>query len=139
MKFSLATILIMLLVAVTYGQDSTKIKNKNGEPRQHRMPFVDANGDGYNDNAPDHDGDGIPNGLDPDWHKLHKGKGKAKGKKHRFIDLNGDGINDYIQSEKRQNKKQQNMLKKAERQGGPMDKQGQTGQRHRGAKKGGKH
>lgn len=31
--------------------------------------FVDLNGDGINDNAPDHDGDGIPNGLDPDWVK----------------------------------------------------------------------
>lgn len=31
--------------------------------------FIDLNGDGFNDNAPDHDGDGIPNGLDPDWIK----------------------------------------------------------------------
>jgi hypothetical protein len=29
--------------------------------------FVDLDGDGFNDNAPDHDGDGIPNGLDPDY------------------------------------------------------------------------
>jgi hypothetical protein len=32
-----------------------------------RAGFVDMNGDGFNDNAPDHDGDGIPNGQDPDW------------------------------------------------------------------------
>ena len=32
--------------------------------------FVDLNGDGFNDNAPDHDGDGIPNGLDPDYIKM---------------------------------------------------------------------
>lgn len=31
--------------------------------------FVDLNGDGFNDNAPDADGDGIPNGLDPDYVK----------------------------------------------------------------------
>ena len=31
--------------------------------------FVDLNGDGFNDNAPDLDGDGIPNGLDPDYVK----------------------------------------------------------------------
>lgn len=31
--------------------------------------FVDLNGDGFNDNAPDYDGDGIPNGLDPDYIK----------------------------------------------------------------------
>ncbi len=36
--------------------------------------FIDKNGDGYNDNAPDHDNDGIPNGLDPDY----------KGKKFRW-------------------------------------------------------
>lgn len=34
-----------------------------------RQGFVDENGDGINDLAPDHDGDGIPNGQDPDWVK----------------------------------------------------------------------
>lgn len=33
------------------------------------LKFIDLNGDGFNDNAPDHDGDGIPNGLDPDYIK----------------------------------------------------------------------
>ncbi len=50
--------------------------------------FVDHNGDGYNDNAPDHDGDGVPNGLDPDWRRSSRWGGK------RFVDANGDGIND---------------------------------------------
>ncbi|HOP05693.1 MAG TPA: hypothetical protein PLF13_00235 [candidate division Zixibacteria bacterium] len=31
--------------------------------------FIDLDGDGFNDNAPDADGDGIPNGLDEDWIK----------------------------------------------------------------------
>ena len=48
--------------------------------------FVDEDGDGYNDNAPDHDGDGIPNGLDPDYKQGDRKKG--------FVDLDGDGIND---------------------------------------------
>jgi len=52
--------------------------------------FVDENGDGYNDNAPDLDGDGIPNGQDPDFVKPDYANGKGKG----FIDENGDGIND---------------------------------------------
>ncbi len=56
-------------------------------PTQHGKNFVDKNGDGYNDNAPDHDGDGIPNGLDPDY------KG-PKLQRNKFVDLNGDGIND---------------------------------------------
>lgn len=29
--------------------------------------FLDENGDGFNDLAPDADGDGIPNGVDPDY------------------------------------------------------------------------
>ena len=58
---------------------------------RHGNKFVDVNGDGINDNAPDADGDGIPNGMDPDYTgaKMRSGNG-AKG----FIDLNGDGIND---------------------------------------------
>ncbi len=61
--------------------------------------FVDLDGDGYNDNAPDADGDGIPNGLDPDWVKNPEdgtgnmfGFKKANGPK--FVDLDGDGFND---------------------------------------------
>jgi hypothetical protein len=43
--------------------------------------FVDLNGDGFNDNAPDHDGDGIPNGLDTDYVKnAQDGNGYQKGK-----------------------------------------------------------
>ena len=78
-------------------QDCTQAKDKIN----HQNPnFVDENNDGYNDNAPDHDGDGIPNGLDPDWQKLQKEKKKGKHKK--FVDLNGDGINDNIQNGQRQ-------------------------------------
>jgi len=69
-------------------QDTTHTQNNK---MKHSSHFVDKNGDGYNDNAPDHDGDGIPNGLDPDWIKL-----KNKNKFHRpFRDLDGDGINDF--------------------------------------------
>lgn len=41
--------------------------------------FVDENGDGINDLAPDFDGDGIPNGQDPDW---VKNKRDGTGYKH---------------------------------------------------------
>ena len=46
--------------------------------RKHRKArfFRDEDGDGFNDNAPDHDGDGIPNGLDPDWPGGRRGKVK---------------------------------------------------------------
>ena len=106
--------------------------------QQHRMHFVDKDGDGYNDNAPDHDGDGIPNGLDPDWHKLMKEKGKKKGKKHGFIDLNGDGINDYFQSGKSKAGKPQPLRGEGNPQGNSMDNAMHKGKRHHGDKKGGK-
>ena len=41
--------------------------------------FVDLNGDGINDNAPDVDGDGIPNGQDPDYVPAQDGTGSRRG------------------------------------------------------------
>jgi len=115
----IALIVSLSLVSFSFAQDSTKVKQQKqlrdgsqaGDPVkdqkrqrvqvqdpnsiQHGPGFVDENGDGYNDNAPDADGDGIPNGLDPDYDgpKNRMGKG-TKG----FVDLNGDGINDNIQA-----------------------------------------
>jgi hypothetical protein len=43
--------------------------------------FVDENGDGINDLAPDHDGDGIPNCQDEEWVKNKRdGTGNKYGK-----------------------------------------------------------
>ncbi len=58
----------------------------------HGSRFIDVNGDGYRDNAPDLDGDGIPNGRDKDYVKNRGGNGQ-KG----FLDLNSDGINDRLE------------------------------------------
>ncbi len=90
-------LLMILLIAILgnalfavhgIAQDSTR----TAKQPKHPMRFIDKNGDGYNDLLPDHDGDGIPDALDPDWQKQ-----QAKGKKHqRFIDLDGDGINDLL-------------------------------------------
>lgn len=84
------TIVFFTVFANSFAQtDTTKAPKP---PLKHGPNFVDKNGDGFNDNAPDHDGDGIPNGLDPDYTgpKLQRGK-KA------FVDLDGDGINDNAQ------------------------------------------
>ena len=90
------------LTTLTFAQDSTKtrarmqkkeqikIELKDKNQIQHGYHFVDENGDGYNDNAPDHDGDGIPNGLDTDYTGSKNRAGKG------FIDLDGDGINDNV-------------------------------------------
>lgn len=87
---SFAAMLFVLMLAVL--TTNTLAQDKSGTGIKHGAGFVDANGDGYNDKAPDHDGDGIPNGQDPDFKgsKMHHGHGGMKG----FIDANGDGIND---------------------------------------------
>lgn len=84
---------IIAFTAVSFGQDNGA-GNQNQVKTQtqlHGNSFIDANGDGYNDNAPDADGDGIPNGRDEDYSgsKFRTGNG-SRG----FVDLNGDGIND---------------------------------------------
>jgi hypothetical protein len=70
-------------------QVKTQIKEQN---QIHSNRFVDEDGDGFNDNAPDADGDGIPNGRDEDYTgpQNRKGTDGHKG----FVDLDGDGIND---------------------------------------------
>lgn len=80
-------------------QNQEQVQNQN--QIQHGPRFVDEDGDGFNDNAPDHDGDGIPNGLDPDYTgpQMRQGQGQ-KG----FVDLDGDGINDNIMQQRRQGK-----------------------------------
>lgn len=72
-------------------------EKKPDPPVKHGKGFVDKNGDGYNDNAPDDDGDGIPNGIDPDY------KG-PKFQRNKFVDLDGDGINDNAGKGKRAGK-----------------------------------
>jgi hypothetical protein len=101
-----ATLFLLFSAGIAFGQDSTRAQEQNsgenekqvqnqnaeqnqeanGQQQQHGMHFVDEDGDGYNDNAPDQDGDGIPNGLDPDF----------VGKRSGFVDLDGDGINDNV-------------------------------------------
>lgn len=97
-SLSLSTIVtilfLFLLFNSLFAQDSTKTENKK-DATEHQQHFIDEDGDGYNDNAPDHDGDGIPNGLDADWQKLNE----EKRNRQRFVDLDGDGINDNIHNE----------------------------------------
>jgi len=92
--------LIMLFIAssnlITLAQDSTvgKKQNRVKQKIKHSAGFVDKNNDGYNDNAPDYDGDGIPNGLDSDYLNARKNK---RANKLQYIDRDGDGINDNFQ------------------------------------------
>ena len=75
----------------TFAQDQAQ---KATTKTAHGRAFVDNNGDGYNDLAADFDGDGIPNGQDPDF--VRRGNGRGVGLRG-YIDQNGDGINDWAQ------------------------------------------
>ena len=91
---SLIHIIIFLTLnsLVAGAQDTTNTKTTVAT---HTQVFVDEDGDGYNDLAPDHDGDGVPNGLDQDWQKMKRNRVHQ----NHFVDSNGDGINDNLQVE----------------------------------------
>jgi len=99
----LAALFVLFAAAGTWAQTDTL----KAPAVQHGKNFVDLNNDGYNDNAPDADGDGIPNGQDPDYVKPQdgsgagqgQGKGQGKGFGRRmggFVDEDGDGVNDRL-------------------------------------------
>lgn len=88
--FYLASAAVLALTLLLGETASAQTCDSTGVGRGRRT-FVDANGDGYNDNAPDHDGDGIPNGKDADYARTGGGRGRG------FVDADGNGINDYAQ------------------------------------------
>ncbi|MEJ2053640.1 MAG: hypothetical protein P8X42_06945 [Calditrichaceae bacterium] len=131
-KFIFIIIAGLILTTGLNAQDSTGAKGNIN----HKNPnFVDKNNDGYNDNAPDHDGDGIPNGLDPDWQKLQKQK--RKGQRHKFIDLDGDGIDDNVQNQQQQGQNQQRNME-GQKDGSSLEAGQQNGQQGQGQKRKGK-
>jgi len=80
-----------------------KVQAKSEFRHRNRIAFVDEDGDGINDRAKDADGDGIPNGQDPDWVKpkdgtgykaqVKKGAEAAGGNANQFArDDDGDGV-----------------------------------------------
>jgi hypothetical protein len=73
------------------GNRFTYKKQVKSEKSQAQKGFVDEDGDGFNDNAMDSDGDGIPNGQDPDYEGIQARHG---GHDRGFVDADGDGIND---------------------------------------------
>ncbi len=103
--FVILTVAALLFAGNAFAQDSSQVQNQFRKGKRHQNhsllqnqnkgqmghKFVDANGDGYNDNAPDADGDGIPNGMDPDYTGAKMRNGNHG---HGFVDADGDGIND---------------------------------------------
>ena len=68
-NFYLAALCILLTVGIASAQGFGP-GDSSGE-----CQFIDEDGDGFNDLAPDADGDGIPNGLDPDYVRPEDGTG----------------------------------------------------------------
>ena len=71
------TILIPGVLVLLSGADlaSAQGPEQPEDAAQGVCRFVDEDGDGFNDLAPDADGDGIPNGLDPDYVRPEDGQG----------------------------------------------------------------
>ncbi len=89
-----------LLVAIAIPV-SLAAQGEEAAPVQHGPHFVDLNGDGFNDNAPDHNGNGVPNGKDPSWAPPRDGSGAQMRLENRAGGVGGQGKGRSIQSERR--------------------------------------
>ena len=98
---------ILLVIALAAGifaalalADGIGLKGKGNSNQGQNQNCEDCTGSpnngintgmGNSKDAPDDDGDGIPNGQDPDYVRSGFGRG------HGFVDADGDGINDFAQ------------------------------------------
>jgi hypothetical protein len=69
---TLLTLLMSLLAVAAFAQDDVTFGPGQGNGV---CQFIDEDGDGFNDLAPDADGDGIPNGMDEDYVRPEDGEG----------------------------------------------------------------
>jgi hypothetical protein len=76
---SVGSILVFGIALTVSGAFSQTRKNAGqSQPASRsemRAQFIDQDCDGVNDQIRDHDNDGIPNGLDPDWSRPKDGTG----------------------------------------------------------------
>ena len=87
MKHSIILLMAILLTALlAVGANAQDGGPRNGEGNG-VCQFIDEDGDGFNDLAPDADGDGIPNGLDPDYVKPEDGSGLMNRYAHQYGEL----------------------------------------------------
>lgn len=72
-RTNLTTLMVLLIGLLAV---SANAQDTFGPGQGHGVcQFIDEDGDGFNDLAPDADGDGIPNGLDEDFVKPADGTG----------------------------------------------------------------
>ncbi len=74
----LLSLAFLLLAAGAMAQDEPVCTPGDGLGQGNGVcQFIDEDGDGFNDLAPDADGDGIPNGLDDDYVRPRDADGKS--------------------------------------------------------------
>jgi len=86
----------VLLASNAFAQETDPVGDPPGPGAGNGVcQFIDEDGDGFNDLAPDADGDGIPNGLDPDYVRPEDGAGNQYQHQFRFgvlVDVFGRGF-----------------------------------------------
>ncbi len=71
--------ILILLAAIALFATAANAQGFGPGPGDGICNFIDEDGDGYNDLAPDADGDGIPNRFDPDYVPPLDGTGNRYG------------------------------------------------------------
>ena len=125
--WAVSFIILMIFAGTIHAQQNKETNQEKNQVKQElkNIPFVDEDGDGFNDLLPDSDGDGIPDMIDPDY----KGHSAESLYMHRY--MNGQ----TIEAERNQ---YQNMFNHGEPgQYGPSDsthhgQQGGEGSGHHG-------
>ncbi len=87
MKHPILILLAILLTALLAAGANAQDKGPDDGNGAGMCRFIDADGDGFNDLAPDADGDGIPDGLDPDYVKPEDGTGLMNSWAHKYSEL----------------------------------------------------
>ncbi|MBK8164396.1 MAG: hypothetical protein IPK64_00375 [bacterium] len=90
MKTKLTISILSIAALVAFGAPANAQTDEQPGNGYRVGGFLDEDGDGFNDLAPDADGDGIPNGLDPDFEPVGDGSGQRRGEGNG----DGDGICD---------------------------------------------
>ena len=84
-------ILTVVALTILVGANFTLAQGFGGHGYGGTDFYIDENGDGFNDNAPDADGDGIPNGMDDDFVRPMDGSGNRFGPGDGDCDGTGAG------------------------------------------------
>jgi len=82
---------IMMISALSVFALASPVYAQAGEWGNGPGEFIDENGDGFNDLAPDADGDGIPNSQDEDFVRPEDGSGAGFGAKNGSGPADGTG------------------------------------------------